>query len=276
VFPTIDPASIPETLRALERQHRCAIVLAIESGSRAWGFESADSDYDVRFIYLRQPDWYLSVLARRDVLDAQEGDFDAVGWDFRKALLLARHSHPTLQEWLQSPVVYHSVVYHSDPITVEALRAVAVQFFVPETGVYHYLGWAGRIRNRYLAADAVAYKRYLYVMRPLLCAMWLIEHRSPPPMDILHVLDGVRVSPTVAGALHSLIASKRASRELGSGPPDPVIDDFVTEQLLVLKPFGRRPAQGISTDHAQLDSIFHAALRHLWPNWHLDPPANER
>ena len=48
-------------LKKIEEQENVKIIMAIESGSRAWGFASPDSDYDVRFIYVRKEEDYLKL-----------------------------------------------------------------------------------------------------------------------------------------------------------------------------------------------------------------------
>ena len=102
-------AAINQALDHVEADDDVAILLAVESASRAWGFPSSDSDYDVRFVYVRPPDWYLSIdlEARRDVIEYPLKDnIDLSGWDLRKALRLFRKSNPPLLEWLQCPIVY--------------------------------------------------------------------------------------------------------------------------------------------------------------------------
>ena len=69
-------------LQELEAENNVKILYACESGSRAWGFPSATSDYDVRFIYLRPVEWYLSIEQKRDVIEYPvENDLDISGWD---------------------------------------------------------------------------------------------------------------------------------------------------------------------------------------------------
>ena len=89
-----------------------------QSGSRAWGFASRDSDYDVRFLYVHRRDWYLSVEDRRDVIEQPIAeDLDVSGWELRKALRLLRKSKPPLLEWLKSPIVYRH-----DPVFAHEVR----------------------------------------------------------------------------------------------------------------------------------------------------------
>lgn len=94
-------------LEAIEQRHDVRVLFACESGSRGWGFASPDSDYDVRFLYVHKPEWYLRVEPQRDVIERPIDDvLDVSGWELRKALQLMRRSNPTLFEWLDSPVIY--------------------------------------------------------------------------------------------------------------------------------------------------------------------------
>ena len=98
--------TIAAELTRIEQAYDCEVLLAVESGSRAWGFQSRDSDYDVRFVYVHRPEWYLSVDLdlRRDVIEKPITDeLDISGWDIRKTLRLFAKSNPPLLEWLGSP-----------------------------------------------------------------------------------------------------------------------------------------------------------------------------
>ena len=98
---------IHSRLIEIEAKNAIKIVYACESGSRAWGFPSANSDYDVRFIYIRPVDWYLSIYEKRDVIEYPiDEQLDISGWDLKKALQLLRKTNPPLLEWLGSPIVY--------------------------------------------------------------------------------------------------------------------------------------------------------------------------
>ena len=97
--------TIQETIAQLERDKGIRVLYACESGSRAWGIPSPDSDYDVRFIYVHQLDWYLSLSNRKDTITIQseEADLDMTGWDFRKTLQLMKKSNAAPLEWMHSP-----------------------------------------------------------------------------------------------------------------------------------------------------------------------------
>lgn len=131
-------ARVLRELDALERRHRVRVLYACESGSRAWGFPSPDSDYDVRFIYVHEPEWYLRVMPQRDVIEQPISDaLDLSGWELRKALRLLHDSNPALSEWLQSPLVYRA-----DPQALRLLRALAPEFRSERKCRWHYLAMA--------------------------------------------------------------------------------------------------------------------------------------
>ncbi|RYD77115.1 MAG: nucleotidyltransferase, partial [Verrucomicrobiaceae bacterium] len=126
---------VREELKRVESERKLRVLYACESGSRAWGFASQNSDYDVRFLYVHERDWYLSVEDRRDVIEeALPGDLDVSGWELRKALRLLQKSNPPLLEWLKSPIVYAH-----DPQFVSEFNALADEFYSPKRCFAHYL-----------------------------------------------------------------------------------------------------------------------------------------
>ncbi|MDO9488483.1 MAG: nucleotidyltransferase domain-containing protein, partial [Sphingomonadaceae bacterium] len=136
-----------DCLHHLEREHDVTILFAAESGSRAWGFPSPDSDYDVRFVYAHRRDWYLSIEpARRDVIEqAIEADLDVSGWDLRKALGLALKPNPVLHEWLMSPIVYRQ----HDAMAAK-LREFTSVVLAATPPVGHYNGLCASQSNRHV------------------------------------------------------------------------------------------------------------------------------
>lgn len=157
---------IRQQLKQIEQEEQVRIIYACESGSRAWGFPSQDSDYDVRFLYVRPLEWYLSIEDKRDVIERPISDqLDINGWDLRKALKLFRKSNPPLLEWLQSPIQYdeqYSVAQH--------IRALSPLTFSPKSCMYHYLNMAkGNFRD-YLQGDQVRIKSISMFFAPY----WLV------------------------------------------------------------------------------------------------------
>lgn len=227
VIPEHVQARVQKRLSEIEREKNVEILHAIESGSRAWGFASTDSDYDVRFIYRHQRDWYLNVLPRRDVIEyAIVDEMDYAGWDLRKALFLMNKSNPVLYEWLRSPILYRS---RTDVVT--HLQAVARGYFSPKAATYHYLSMARNNYREYLKKERVKVKKYFYVLRPLLACGWIEAERSPPPMIFADLLDALVPPGPLRTAVEELLERKRAGVELGEEPQVPVLNAFIEERI---------------------------------------------
>lgn len=193
---------IQKTLTELEAQENIRILYAAESGSRAWGFASPDSDYDVRFVYVHPLPWYLKLEARRDVLELPiEGDLDINGWDLDKTLRLLHASNPTLFEWFSSPLVYRS-----SPFT-ERFRPVMERCFCSRKGLWHYLSMAKGNYGEFLKGEQVKLKKYFYVLRPLLACRWILEHGTPPPMAF-RTLAQAELPPELRPITESLLEQK--------------------------------------------------------------------
>ena len=164
-------------LKEIEQNENIKILLAVESGSRAWGFASPDSDYDVRFIYVRPTNYYLRLDKTRDVIELPINDkLDINGWDLKKALTLLHNSNPTLFEWISSPIVYHNTGYF------DKYRNILNDYFLSKKSLYHYLHMAENNNRLFLNKDIVKLKKYFYVLRPVLACKYIIKHNSPPPI----------------------------------------------------------------------------------------------
>ncbi len=223
-----DRLRITDALTDIEREEGVSILFAIESGSRAWGFPSRDSDFDVRFVYVRPLDWYLSLSRRRDVIERPiVGDLDINGWDVRKALTLLNKGHPVLLEWLSSPIVYVE-----RPETA-LLRAFAERTDHRQAAAYHYASlvrrfWSDHIDGR----DRVELKKYFYGLRPAAALRWLRTHPSGRvPMDLPSLLASIAVEPGLRSAIDALLAAKAEASELGSGPRLSAVDAFVSGEF---------------------------------------------
>ena len=168
---------ICDKLKEIELRENVKILHCVESGSRAWGFASPDSDYDVRFIYIRPKDFYLRLEKTRDVIEWQLDDtLDINGWDLQKSLRLLHNSNPTLFDWHSSPIVYRPTEEW------KSISAVINEYFVAKTGLHHYLSTAINNYREYLKDEQVKLKKYFYVLRPLLACEWIIDRGTPPPM----------------------------------------------------------------------------------------------
>jgi predicted nucleotidyltransferase len=219
---------VRHALAQVEAERNVRVLFACESGSRAWGFASRDSDYDVRFLYVHSRDWYLSVEDRRDVIEQPiADDLDVSGWELRKALRLLRKSNPPLLEWLNSPVVYRH-----DPVFAAEFGALASEFYSPRRCFAHYLhmafgNWRDYLRNR----EEVSLKKYLYVFRPLLACRWIERQRGQVPILFAQLVESVLDEANVRVALDELVARKQAGEELAFAPPVEALTRFIEAEL---------------------------------------------
>lgn len=250
------PDKLKELLHQVEAEQNLSVIYGLESGSRAWGFESQNSDYDVRFLYVRPVDWYLSIEKRDDVLElGTSQDIDLSGWDLRKALLFLRQSHPVLLEWLRSPVVYIE-----RPEIIQQMREIGEEFFAPRASVHHYIGWAERILHRYFQHSDLAAKRYFYVMRPVLCCRWIQSIGGQPPLLMHNLISAVEMPIDAKLAIESLIERKRAGYELDSVGRIPILDQYIAGTLPQIKEFLGTLPKPEYAPFDLLNSLFHQAL----------------
>lgn len=241
-------------LDRIEAEESVRILYACESGSRAWGFESADSDYDVRFIYLRPVEWYLTIQKKRDVIEVPiDDDLDIAGWDLPKALELFRKSNPPMLEWLQSPIVYREA-----GTAATRLRALMSEYYAPISCMYHYLHMAQGNHRQYLQGDAVRVKKYFYVLRPVLACLWIEADYGVVPTEFSTLVDRLVPAGSLRAAIDDLIERKRAGHELDQGPRIPAISDFLDEQVARLSSVNERPPS--TRDPNRLDALFVALL----------------
>lgn len=249
--------AIEAKLRDIEKQESVRVLYACESGSRAWGFASTDSDYDVRFIYCHPTNWYLSIRERRDVIERplDSDGLDLSGWDIRKALGLFRKSNPPLLEWLNSPICYLE-----QGTFVTRLRQSMTSYYSPKNCLHHYMHMARGNFEEYLSSETVVLKKYFYVLRPVMACMWIERGLGVVPTEFGKLLD-VIVPP---GALHdavlSLLKTKKDGVELGEGSRIPIVHDFLSAELARLAE-RHEAAEPMTTDFEVLDELFRSTLR---------------
>ena len=251
-------SDILRRLANAEEEHGVHILFAIESGSRAWGFASPNSDYDVRFIYAREPSWYQAVdlEERRDVIEYEiVDDIDINGWDVRKALRLYWKSNPTFVEWIQSPIAY----MEKSGFRASALRMLP-SIYAPEKGIYHYRSMAKTNYRGYLQEAVVPLKKYFYVLRPLLAARWVAKTGVAAPVEFEKLLTLLQGEPAVLSEVHKLLEKKRNTPELGRSEAVPILNEFIESEL------GDEPREIPKKSHSpqvigQLNELFHDVLR---------------
>jgi hypothetical protein len=202
----------------------------VEVGSRAWGLSSPYSDYDVKFIYSHTPEWYLSIdEGRRELIDLKvdSDNLDINGWDIVKALKMLRESNCSILEWLLSPCIYMK----HDSFHTRAIELVS-EFTSRKTLVFHYINMAKKHRVEYFdGKENVDLKKYFFVIRPLLCVLWLKKNASlsTPPQDLEKLMSEVTVPVEAQKVLLNLIKQKREGNLSSSSPTDAILEPWIVE-----------------------------------------------
>lgn len=218
---------IKEYLAELQAREQVKVLFAAESGSRAWGFESPDSDWDVRFVYVRPPMHYLNLQPIRDVIEEMlPNDIDLSGWDLPKALFLFQKSNPSLYEWLNSPIVYCQ-----DDQFVADFQQLIPQYQSLKAGLYHYRSMAKTNFHKFLDQPIVSHKKYLYVLRPILACQYIEKNKKWPPMAFADLVESADLPTNLIVSIHDLLAKKMAGNEMATGPVNPILHEFVLAEL---------------------------------------------
>ena len=252
---------IQSELYKIETKHHVKVLYGCESGSRAWGFQSVDSDYDVRFIYIHQSDWYLSVNLeqKRDVIELPIDEvLDINGWDVRKALKLFYKSNPPLLEWLGSPILYLE-----QSSFVVRLRELLQAYYNPISCMYHYQHMAEGNYRDYLKGERVWLKKYFYVLRPILAVKWLENDYGIVPTEFDKLVNRIVDDPALKYQIDRLVEKKKAGQELDYGPRIPEISDFVTQELTRLEN-EQFEKQLEKQSFEPLNELFRSTLAEVW------------
>jgi predicted nucleotidyltransferase len=228
----IDPAvrrEIEARLDAVEATDGVRLLMAVESGSRAWGFPSPDSDYDVRFVYVRPRDWYLSLVPGRDVIEHPIVDeIDLNGWDVRKTLGLLLKSNAVVSEWVESPIRYR----RDDPF-VGRLTALADELLDPRALAHHYANLGRAASNRWLDRPGdVPVKRYFYALRPALAVRALrLNPAVRPPMNLQALVQVTDLPASITARIDDLVAAKARTNEMSNGMRVPELEALIADEL---------------------------------------------
>jgi predicted nucleotidyltransferase len=220
---------IETRLDRIEAENGVRLLLAVESGSRAWGFPSPDSDYDVRFFYVRPRDWYLSLAPGRDVIETPiEDEIDLNGWDVRKALTLLLKSNAVVSEWMLSPIRYRT----DDPF-ITGLAALADDLLNPRAIAYHYARSGKLAADRWLDGEGdVPVKKYFYALRPALAIRAIrLNPASRPPMNLQALVAASDLPEALIEQIDGLVGAKARTNERSNGTRLPEIDALIRSEL---------------------------------------------
>ena len=214
--------TIRHELVTMERQEGVRVLLSVESGSRSWGMASEDSDYDVRFVYVRPLREYVRLDGGRDTIEWRLDEvLDVTGWDVSKFLRLMRGSNPTVFEWLAATIVY------GESPDFAPVRDVSGRCFSPKASSYHYLGMErGNVRT-HLKGETVGAKKYLYAVRALLAARWCLEEGVPAPMLMRDLMDA-KLPAQMMPVVEDLLSTKAAGKEHQQIAHIPELDAWIS------------------------------------------------
>lgn len=247
-------AKIQKKLLEIEEKEQVKILLAVESGSRAWGFASPDSDYDVRFVYVRKQADYLRLDEPKDVIEWQLDEvLDINGWDLKKALVQFRRGNATLFEWSNSPIVYQKAPEW------DTIYEAAKDYFSAKAGIGHYYGTAQNTFCSYLQGSEVKYKKYFYALRPLLACQYIEQYNCPPPV-LFEDLMKLSIPQSLRTAIERLLEIKKVTDEKTLNPPIPTIQEFITSELLRQKLLVAEMPDDHKKDWDALNKVFQESM----------------
>jgi hypothetical protein len=243
------------SLQALEKQHSIKILFACESGSRAWGFPSMDSDFDVRFTYTHTTDRYLSIHPPADQIHLPIDDLlDINGWDLKKFLYHLFKSNSVLIEWLQSPVIYaeqHDFRLHC--------LELAKTYYSATKARHHYLGLIKKFTADVHWNQPISLKKAFYILRSTLAATWTSRYDTIPPMEIDHLR---QLLPNHLNAeINELIPLKNISTEHSTSILSPELSLYIQKQFEHLNSIVQLPA--MANENVQPLNDFFLKMIHL-------------
>jgi len=261
-----DPAIIVEIdarLDGVSAAHGVAIPWAIESGSRAWGFPSPDSDYDCRFVCIRTLNSYLALFPPRDVIETPlTAVIDVNGWDLAKAIRLLLKGNAVIVEWLTSPLVYRG-----DPAFRDDFLALALEAVDRGRIARHYLHLAYSMRKRVFDGEEAKLKKLFYVLRPAIALRWLRQRPSAniAPMNFPTLCAQADLPPTVDAEIAALIERKATTRELGSGVVPPSLRALIENEIAAAETAFAETIAASPRQIALADAFFRRAIDRFGP-----------
>ena len=249
--------TVTEAIKAIELRHGCRVLFAVESGSRAWGFASPDSDYDVRGVYVRPLDWYLQLKddPQDTIVEALPDEIDVSLWDIRKALLQMTKSNASFFEWLGSPIIYR------DDGLIATLNMLKSDCFNPTHVAYHY---ASMFRKAMEARDVdgtIRIKKLCYALRASLCLKYAMTVEEMPPTPFVDVLEGVKLAPDEREAIRELLVQKEHALKSDVIVPDPRLANLLADRYDSIASHPWRKDGAAAEVYAKLERIFRDCVK---------------
>lgn len=240
--------NIKHILTEIEKKKNIKILYACETGSRAWGFPSPDSDFDIRFMYMHERDWYLNLNAKKDTVEVMDGDLDITGWDLRKSLLLLKRSNAPLIERFNSPIEYFSA-----PGFKDEFKELVAAYYSPIAVFFHHHSLANKFWEELKDKEQIKLKSYFYLMRSLLSCNWIINDNTVLPMHIEGLMK--YVGDEYKERLRELIKLKATVGEKYLHPKDEILNAWITG-LIELIEAGKANLPVNKTDTGLLNEFF--------------------
>jgi len=221
---------IKKYLHALEHERNIKILLACETGSRAWGFPSPDSDFDVRVIYVHKKDWYLSLNEKKDAIDLmyENNDIDISGWEWRKSLRLLMKSNPALLERIQSPITYMA-----DEEFVNDIMGLANDCYSKIATMHHYLSMSKKIMSEIDDSSPFKLKKFFYALRTATLCKWIIEKENIPPIEFSKAYRNLGLDENIVQRIEELIEIKSEKSEAYFHKDEPLLMEFIRNSLSI-------------------------------------------
>jgi len=256
---------IREILNQIEKEYKVKILYACEAGSRTWGISSEESDFDVRFIYIHHPDWYLSIDQKRDVLEIPKHDkvgipvhplVDMSGWELTKALRLFRKSNPAILEWLHSNITYFQAYSF-----LGGIQQLEPSVFSPIPSMYHYVKMAkGNFKT--IQEKGAHVKTYINVIRPLLMAKSIEKHNKMVSLDLNKLVDEAIKEDKLKQDIEKLIKAKTSGQKLVNQLSK--LNKFIEQEIHQLELYTSKLKPSTLNPTGHLNQFFRDILTEAW------------
>ncbi|MFZ4476814.1 MAG: DNA polymerase beta superfamily protein [Saprospiraceae bacterium] len=246
---------IQAALQDIARHQQINTLLACETGSRAWGFPSPDSDYDVRILYVHQTEWYLSVQEEKNTLDymLENKELDISGWELRKSLILLRKSNAALLERIQSPIQYLA----DDDFVADMLLA-AKSCYSKIATMHHYHSMAFKLWEELQAAPTYKLKKFFYALRAATLCKWILEQDAIPPIEFKKAY--LQLLPQdLIQRIETLIELKSQKSESYFHAGEPELFDFIKTSIEL----AGVKKDGLSAGNANPDELNHLLRKYV-------------
>ena len=239
---------ILKALKRVEAKENCKILFAAESGSRAWGFASPDSDYDIRVVYVKPESWYFDITEKKsDTFEAMlPGDLDISAWELRKSLQHVAKCNPSFYEWINSPIIYFA-----DETFLNEIKNRLPVFFNPIRAAYHYLYLSENSWRTVNEQKQITYKKLFYALRGLFCALWSIQKKTMPPTEFELLLRDDLIPKEIL----TLIPELKAQKELVNEKAKLTLPNHLYQFYLTQKIYIKQQIEAMHFEYPAVDPL---------------------